>query len=579
MFWSKLLSIIASFAMSLAAGLSICAALFIAWNLTHFLKQTHLHNIPGPALQKYWCGNLREVFSLQGWDFHARMPLEHGRVYKLWGFFGDAMLHISDPKPLYNVLIKDADVWEETDAFIQSNSLFFGQGLLSTLGAHHRRQRKLIGPLFSINHMRYMLPIFYKISHQGNPYLFKQFEDVLKAETAKGPQEVDVLNWITRVALEVIGQGGLGYSFDALNPNSANSRYVKAAKMLFPTAGKIGLIGQSLPYWTKLGSAKFRQWAVRYVPMQDINTLVNSATIMDETSKRVFAEKKAALEKGEDAAVAQMGEQRDIMSTLLKANLTADEADRLSDVDLLGQLNTLMFAAMDTTSSALSRALLMLSLNPEVQEKLRQELTTARREAGGDLDYDTLQELPLLEGVCRETLRVFPPLTYIPRIARKDTVLPLSSPLRLNDGTTVNEIVTPKNTSIFVGIKAINTDVGIWGPDATEWKPERWLSPLPDSVTNARVPGVYSNLGTSEALITAHNGSLTFMGGGRSCIGFKFSVMEIKIVLSVMIPLFQFSPTKKKIDWLLGPVAAPVVSGERYPSMPLVVSRIAGAEA
>lgn len=52
--------------------------------------------------------------------------------------------------------------------------------------------------------------------------------------------------------------------------------------------------------------------------MQDINTLVNSATIMDETSKRVFAEKKAALEKGEDAAVAQMGEQRDIMSTLRK---------------------------------------------------------------------------------------------------------------------------------------------------------------------------------------------------------------------------------------------------------------------
>lgn len=46
-----------------------------------------------------------------------------------------------------------------------------------------------------------------------------------------------------------------------------------------------------------------------------------------------------------------------------------------------------------------------------------------------------------------------------------------------------------------------------------------------------------------------------------------------------MIPLFRFSPTKKKIDWLLGPVAAPVVSGERYPSMPLIVSRIVGAEA
>lgn len=62
---------------------------------------------------------------------------------------------------------------------------------------------------------------------------------------------------------------------------------------------------------------------------------------------------------------------------------------------------------MDTTSSALSRALMMLSLKPDMQEKLRQELTNARREAGGDMDYDTLQELPMLEAVCRETLRVY----------------------------------------------------------------------------------------------------------------------------------------------------------------------------
>lgn len=65
-----------------------------------------------------------------------------------------------------------------------------------------------------------------------------------------------------------------------------------------------------------------------------------------------------------------------------------------------------MFAAMDTTSSALSRILLLLSMNPSVQDKLREELVAARKEAGGDLDYDALHELPYLEAVCRETLRV-----------------------------------------------------------------------------------------------------------------------------------------------------------------------------
>lgn len=39
-----------------------------------------------------------------------------------------------------------------------------------------------------------------------------------------------------------------------------------------------------------------------------------------------------------------------------------------------------------------------------------------------------------------------------------------------------------------------NCDPDIWGVDANEWKPERWLTELPPSVAEARVPGVYSNL-------------------------------------------------------------------------------------
>lgn len=78
--------------------------------------------------------------------------------------------------------------------------------------------------------------------------------------------------------------------------------------------------------------------------------------------------------------------------------------------------------------------------------------------------------------------------------ARKDAVLPLSTPIRGNDGSTISEIVIPKDTSIIIGIREVNTSTEIWGTDAAQWKPERWLSPLPESVTNARVPGIYSNM-------------------------------------------------------------------------------------
>lgn len=60
---------------------------------------------------------------------------------------------------------------------------------------------------------------------------------------------------------------------------------------------------------------------------------------------------------------------------------------------------------MDTTSNALARILHLLSINPEVQDKLRDEISKARRE-GGDLDYETLFSLPYLDAVLRETLRV-----------------------------------------------------------------------------------------------------------------------------------------------------------------------------
>jgi len=57
----------------------------------------------------------------------------------------------------------------------------------------------------------------------------------------------------------------------------------------------------------------------------------------------------------------------------------------------------------------------------------------------------------------------------------------------------MQEIFVPKGTNVLVNLDGLNTDPSIWGDDCYEWKPERWLSPLPESVINARIPGVYSN--------------------------------------------------------------------------------------
>lgn len=76
-----------------------------------------------------------------------------------------------------------------------------------------------------------------------------------------------------------------------------------------------------LPYFSNLGTASFRHWAIRLLPSKNIKLLIDATEVMDETSKKVFYHKKEALEKGDDAVVHQMGEGRDIMSILSKTDI------------------------------------------------------------------------------------------------------------------------------------------------------------------------------------------------------------------------------------------------------------------
>ena len=78
---------------------------------------------------------------------------------------------------------------------------------------------------------------------------------------------------------------------------------------------------------------------------------------------------------------------------------------------------------------------------------------------------------------------------------RADTVLPLQWPILATDGKTqVKEIPLKEGQRIMISIYAANREKRIWGDDAEEWNPERWLTGLPASAPDARLPGVYSSM-------------------------------------------------------------------------------------
>ncbi|CAE6480971.1 unnamed protein product [Rhizoctonia solani] len=108
-----------------------------------------------------------------------------------------------------------------------------------------------------------------------------------------------------------------------------------------------------------------------------------------------------------------------------------------------------------------------------------------------------------------------------------------------------------------------------WGDDGEVFRPERWLNPLPHSVSEAKLPGVYSPM-------------MTFAAGPRSCIGYRFAVLELKIVLTRLIKTFQFAPGQP-VQWRSHGCISPHVAEkledgttilDQAPSLPLMVSPV-----
>ncbi|KAJ7488873.1 cytochrome P450 [Mycena latifolia] len=524
--------------------------------LRRVFRRSPLDTIPGPPSKSFLTGNLLQYHNPDGWEFQRELEENYGGVVRLRGLLGGAGLFVSDPLALHSILNKDLDIYEEAPIAISMNLLMFGKGIFSTMGDEHRKLRKMMVPAFSTANLRGMMAHFYGVAEGVR-------DGLLSPQVAAGPQEIDMASVFTRTSLELIGRSGLGYSFDPLTIDCPRNEYAESIKNLMPVLGKMPLVLPLVPFVMKIGTPAFRRWVLDRLPSKALHRVRDMIDLMDNTARDILAGKKAALLRGDFESQEQMETGTDILSILLRSNLTADDASRLTDGELLAQTSAIIFAAMDTTSSGLSRVFHVLAERPDVQEKLRAEVlgATAHTESG-HLDHDAVVELPYLDAVLRETLRLYPPVA--PAVIRETmapAVLPLATPLIGTDGRAVSSIAVPKGTTVWVAVAKANHDPAVWGPHAREFRPERWVGGRAEGASrNVKMPGVWG-------------GTMTFIGGGRSCIGFKFSQLEMKVVLCVLLRSFKFSLSDKPVKFhMFGAITGPTVDGET--AMPLVVEKL-----
>jgi len=167
---------------------------------------------------------------------------------------------------------------------------------------------------------------------------------------------------------------------------------------------------------------------------------------------------------------------------IVKSNVATDlpPEQRISDDDILHNINTFMFAGSDTTSLAVSWTLYLLAQNPTIQTRLRAELLSIAPTSTASLTadeiqslYDTISNLPLLHNVSRESLRLIPPVHSSLRVATQDDDVPTSYPVHLRDGTILPAgapIKIGKGSFVHVPVEAFNLDKEVWGDDAWGFK-------------------------------------------------------------------------------------------------------------
>ncbi len=171
-------------------------------------------------------------------------------------------------------------------------------------------------------------------------------------------------------------------------------------------------------------------------------------------------------------------------------------------------------AGRDTTSISLSSALYFLAKHPEVQARLYAEIVDAVGSSAQEPDLNIHLEgrLPLLSAVIKETLRLNPPVPVDPKVALADDVLP--SGFQVKAGMVVEWHQW-----------LMSRDPSVWGSDAQEFRPERWLEDNPKLPTTNRPPWC------------------PFQFGPRTCLGIRMATCDLETLLIHLVTKLRFENT------------------------------------
>ncbi|KAI9193082.1 cytochrome P450 [Polychytrium aggregatum] len=179
-----------------------------------------------------------------------------------------------------------------------------------------------------------------------------------------------------------------------------------------------------------------------------------------------------------------------------------EDIGKLTETELIGNAFIFMFAGHETTANALTFTLAIAAYHPEVQDKLFAEVSTVLQ--GRDPEYKDYSSLVYTQAVMNEILRLFPPVTLIPKCTRTTQQL--------------GNYTIDSDTEVYIDAATLHRNPKYWGPDPDGFRPDRFLEPYN---RNAFVP---------------------FSVGPRACLGQKFAQVEYVCALARIVQRYSWRP-------------------------------------
>ncbi|KAM1400595.1 hypothetical protein ACFX2F_027855 [Malus domestica] len=232
--------------------------------------------------------------------------------------------------------------------------------------------------------------------------------------------------------------------------------------------------------------------------------------VIDDFVHQVISSKRRLQEEQKDVI-----DKEDILSRFLLES--AKNPEEMNDKYLRDIILNFMIAGKDTSANTLSWFFYMLSKNPLIQEKVVQEVRDVVGNQVGEAKVDefveniteeTLERMHYLHAALTETLRLYPAVPIDGRCADVDDILP--DGFRVRKGDNVNYITYAMGRMPY-----------IWGKDADDFRPERWLE---NGIFQPESPFKF----------------VAFHAGPRICLGKDFAYRQMKIVAMALLSFFRF---------------------------------------